>query len=179
MHKTEAGEKRKALTRNAWELARDAKALQKATSHLPAVSRRHNGCKKKQMRLWRRQRPSSSRPGWKILQFRRWKSTNETKKGSKTYVYWMASWSENGKTRNVHLWSSRKMDAESALQKARMMKEEASMLIELTRGKYSIIDVNVCGPGRKILARRSRASFSRQLYVLCSSPQRYKTYHPA
>ena len=37
MHKTEAGEKRKALTRNAWELARDAKALQKAAKHLPAV----------------------------------------------------------------------------------------------------------------------------------------------
>jgi len=37
MHKTEAGEKKKALTRNAWELAGDAKALQKAAKHLPAV----------------------------------------------------------------------------------------------------------------------------------------------
>ena len=43
----------------------------------------------------------------------------ESKKGSKTYTYWMASWREGGKTRNVHLGSTRKMDAEAARQKAR------------------------------------------------------------
>jgi hypothetical protein len=49
----------------------------------------------------------------------------ESKKGSKTYTYWMASWREGDKTRNVHLGSTRKMDAESARQKARKMKAEA------------------------------------------------------
>ena len=39
--------------------------------------------------------------------------------------YWMASWREGGKTRNVHLGSARKMDAEAARQKAREMKAEA------------------------------------------------------
>jgi hypothetical protein len=39
--------------------------------------------------------------------------------------YWMASWREGGKTRNVHLGSARRMDAEAALQKARQMKAEA------------------------------------------------------
>jgi hypothetical protein len=44
---------------------------------------------------------------------------------AKKYGYWMATWREGGKTRNVHLGSSRKMDAEAALQKAREMKAEA------------------------------------------------------
>jgi len=48
-----------------------------------------------------------------------------TRKGSKTYTYWMATWSEGGKTRNVHLGSCTKMDAEAALQKARKLKAEA------------------------------------------------------
>ena len=38
----------------------------------------------------------------------------ETKKGTKTYTYWMASWRKGNKVRNVHLGSSRKMDAEAA-----------------------------------------------------------------
>jgi len=49
----------------------------------------------------------------------------ESKIGSKTYTYWMASWREGDKTRNVHLGSTRKMDAEAARQKARVMKAEA------------------------------------------------------
>ena len=49
----------------------------------------------------------------------------QSRKGSKTYSYWMASWREGGKTRNVHLGSSRKMDAEAARRKAREMKAEA------------------------------------------------------
>jgi hypothetical protein len=49
----------------------------------------------------------------------------ESKKGSKAYTYWMASWRECDKTRNVHLGSTRKMDAEQARQKARAMKAEA------------------------------------------------------
>jgi len=36
----------------------------------------------------------------------------------------MASWREDGKTRNVHLGSARKMDGEAASQKAREMKAE-------------------------------------------------------
>lgn len=48
-----------------------------------------------------------------------------TKKGSKTYHYWMASWREGDKVRNVHLGSCKKLDAEAALQKARALKAEA------------------------------------------------------
>jgi hypothetical protein len=38
------------------------------------------------------------------------KKVKQSRKGSKTYNYWMASWREGGKTRNVHLGSARKMD---------------------------------------------------------------------
>jgi hypothetical protein len=49
----------------------------------------------------------------------------EKAKGDKIYHYWMASWREGGKVRNVHLGSCRKMSGEEALQKARSMKAEA------------------------------------------------------
>ena len=48
-----------------------------------------------------------------------------TKKGSKTYLYWMASWREGGKVKHVHLGSCKKLDAEAALQKARELKAAA------------------------------------------------------
>ena len=48
-----------------------------------------------------------------------------TKKGSKTYGYWVASWREGDRVRNVHIGSCMKMDAEAAMQKARKMKAEA------------------------------------------------------
>ena len=56
---------------------------------------------------------------WKI------EMVKQTGKGSRTYTYWMASWREGDRTRNVHLGSCKKMDAEEALQKARKMKAEA------------------------------------------------------
>jgi hypothetical protein len=49
----------------------------------------------------------------------------ESKKGSKTYTYWMAYWREGDNTRNVRLGGTRKMDVEAARQKARRMKAEA------------------------------------------------------
>lgn len=39
--------------------------------------------------------------------------------------YWMASWREGGKVRNVHLGSCRKVDYETALQKAWKLKAKA------------------------------------------------------
>jgi len=47
---------------------------------------------------------------------------NSTKKGGRSYHYWMATWREKNRTRNEHLGSWGKMDAEQALQKARQEK---------------------------------------------------------
>lgn len=48
-----------------------------------------------------------------------------TKKGSQTYYYWMVSWREGEKVRNVHLGSCKKLDKEAAMQKARAIKKAA------------------------------------------------------
>ena len=48
-----------------------------------------------------------------------------TKKGKMIYGYWMASWRESDRVRNVHLGSCRKLDRETAMQKAKEMKAEA------------------------------------------------------
>ena len=48
-----------------------------------------------------------------------------TKKGSKTYGCWMASWREGDRVRNVHLGSCAKIDQDMAIHKARKMKEDA------------------------------------------------------
>jgi hypothetical protein len=55
------------------------------------------------------------------------KKVKQTSKGSRTYSYWMASWREGGRTRNVHLGICKKMDAEAARRKAREKKEYAAV----------------------------------------------------
>ena len=56
--------------------------------------------------------------------------SKSTKKGTRSYLYWMASWREGGKVRHVHLGSCRKVDRETALQKARKVKADALGLSE-------------------------------------------------
>ena len=58
--------------------------------------------------------------------------TKSTKKGGQSYFYWMASWREGGKIRNVYLGSSQKMSLEQAQELARAMKREALGLSSLT-----------------------------------------------
>jgi hypothetical protein len=48
-----------------------------------------------------------------------------TKKGSKAYTHWTASWRESGKVHNVHPGSTRKLSRQAAMKKARKMKEMA------------------------------------------------------
>ena len=47
------------------------------------------------------------------------------KKATRTYTYWMASWREGNRVRNVYLGSVKNIDAETARQKARKIKAEA------------------------------------------------------
>ena len=120
MHKTTAGEKRKALKEEALELARDAKAAMKADAmekaralegqadSLKAEAEAMEGAARlEDINLWQMEKSKS------------------TKKGTQSYLYWMASWREGGKVRNVHLGSCKKVDHETALQKARKVKAEA------------------------------------------------------
>ena len=124
MHKTPAGERRKSLIREAKELAKDARLLEK-TAHAPSA------CQEAQ-RLQVEVESALAEAEALKLQARLedltvWKmeKVKKSKKGPETYTYWMASWREGDKTRNVHLGSAQKMDAEEALQKAQKIKAEA------------------------------------------------------
>jgi hypothetical protein len=124
MHKTSAGERRKSLIREAKELAKDARFLERAA--------RAPSARQEAQRLQEEASSALARAEALKLQARLedltvWvmEKVKQTRKGSKTYTYWMASWREGNKTRNMHLGSSRKMDVEEALQKARKMKAEA------------------------------------------------------
>ncbi len=59
------------------------------------------------------------------------KKVKTTKKGSRTYHYWMANWREGGKIRNVHLGRCERMSQSEALQKARAIKAKALGLSDL------------------------------------------------
>jgi hypothetical protein len=125
MHKTNAGEKRKALQKEARELARNAKATMKAACVLPEASHKALELQKEADRL--RAEAESLKGAARLEDLAVWtlEKVKSTKRGSRSYHYWMASWREGGKTRNVHLGSCAKMDAEMARQKARKMKAEA------------------------------------------------------
>jgi len=110
---------------DARELARDAKTLQKAAEHLPAARREAQRLQGEAEAALAEAEALKLQARLEDLTVWEMKMVKQRKKGSRTYTYWMASWREGGKTRNVHLGSARKMDAETALQKARQMKAEA------------------------------------------------------
>ena len=120
MHKTTAGEKRKALREEALELARDAKAAMKADAMEKARALEGQADSLKA-------EAEAMEGAARLEDINLWQMAKEktTKKGDQTYLYWMASWREGGKVRNVHLGSCKKVDHETALQKARKLKAEA------------------------------------------------------
>ena len=125
MHKTTAGEKRKALKAEALELARDARSAMKAAKTLPEARGKARTLEDRAASL---QAEVEALKGAARLEDRSvWvmEKAKTTKKGSKTYGYWMASWREGDRVRNVHLGSCAKVDREAAMQKARKMKAEA------------------------------------------------------
>ena len=121
MHKTDTGERRKTLKRDALKLEREAQALTRVKQMEPA----------RKVRLEEADRLKAEAEALKdqsrVEDLQVWQMEKEkaSKKGCKTYAYWMASWREGSKVRNIHLGSCRKMDAEAARLKAQKMKAEA------------------------------------------------------
>ena len=106
------------------EQARDARALQKAVRALAArrEAERLQGEVEKALAQAEAIKLQARLEDLTVWQMEKIK---QIRKGRKTYTYWMASWCEDGKTRNVHLGCSRKMDAAEARRKAKEMKAEA------------------------------------------------------
>jgi hypothetical protein len=113
MHITAAGDRRQALQRTAWELARDARALQKA-AHAPAARQEAERLQGEAEKALAEAKALKLQARLEDLTVWGMKKVKQSRKGSKTYTYWMASWREGGKTRNVHLGSARKMDGKAA-----------------------------------------------------------------
>jgi hypothetical protein len=124
MHRTPSGDRRQALQKEARELARDARALQKV-ARAPAARREAERLQGEAEKALAEAEALKLQARLEDLTVWQMEKVKQSRKGSKTYTYWMTSWREGNKTRNVHLGSSKKMDAEEALQKARKMKAEA------------------------------------------------------
>jgi hypothetical protein len=125
MHKTTAGEKRKALKAEALELAKDAKAVMKAAKILPDASEKARELEGQADELMAESEALRGAARLEDLHIWQMEKVKTTKKGIRSYGYWMASWREGDKVRNVHIGSCAKLDEETALQKARKMKAEA------------------------------------------------------
>jgi len=128
MHKTTAGEKRKALKEEALELAKDAKAAMKAAKTLPEAKEKARELEGQADSL--KAEAEALRGAARLEDLNLWQmqKAKTTKKGSRSYGYWMASWREDDMVRNVHIGSCAKLDEETALQKARKMKADALRL---------------------------------------------------
>jgi len=124
VHKTTAGERRKALKAEALVLARDARTLQK-TKRAPSVLLEAQRLQEEANTALAEAEDLKLQARLEDLNVWQMKKAKTGKKGTQIYTYWMASWREGDKTRNVHLGSCRKVDRETALQKARKAKREA------------------------------------------------------
>lgn len=112
------------MKREALELERDARTLQKAT-RAPAVLQEAQRLQEEANTALAEAEDLKLQARLEDLNIWQMKKAKKGKKGTRIYTYWMASWREGNRTRNVHLGSCKKMDAEAARQKARKMKEEA------------------------------------------------------
>jgi hypothetical protein len=119
MHKTSSGEKRKALRKEALELVMKSRAAMKAAAVLPQASPKARELQEEAGRLRAEAEGLRDRARLEELSIWTMEKVKSTRKGSRTYYYWMATWREESRTRNVHLGSCARMDADAALQKAR------------------------------------------------------------
>jgi hypothetical protein len=113
------------LQREALEMAEDAKATMRAAKTLPKASQKAHKLQEEADKALAESKALKDQARLEDLHVWVMEKTKTTKKGSQSYRYWMATWRESGKTRNVHLGSCAKMDDEAALRKARKLKAEA------------------------------------------------------
>jgi len=119
MRKTEATKKRASLKQEVKKLEKEIKALAKVGQMGPAARTRQDEAN----RLKAEAEALKSTARLEDLHLWQMKKTKRTTaKDTRTYTYWMASWREGNSVRNVHLGSTKMIDAETARQKAREIK---------------------------------------------------------
>ena len=125
MHKTTTSERMKAMKAEARELERDASIALKAAEILPDARLRARELTSHADMLKAEAEALKGAARLEDLHLWQMEKSKTTKKGTRSYFYWMASWREGGKVRHVYLGSCRKVDRETALQKARKAKAGA------------------------------------------------------
>jgi uncharacterized protein YigA (DUF484 family) len=132
MHKTNAGERAKALKKEAQDLVRRAKAQKEAAATIRAA--RVTVMNLQSMAAKRLSQAQAQKLEARLEDLHVWeqRKVKESKAGPKAYTYYMASWREGGKLRNVYLGSSQKMSREEAQEKAKALKRAALGLSSLT-----------------------------------------------
>lgn len=125
MHKTTTSERMKAMKTEARDLERDASIALKAAEILPDARLRARELTSHADMLKAEAEALKGAARLEDLHLWQMEKSKTTKKGTRSYFYWMASWREGGKVRHVHLGSCRKVDRETALQKARKVKAGA------------------------------------------------------
>ena len=125
MHKTAAGERAKALKKEAQDLARRAKAQKEAAATMRAA--RVTVMNLQSMAAKRLSQAQAQKLEARLEDLQVWeqRKVKESKAGPKAYTYYMASWREGGKLKNVYLGSSQRMSREEAQEKARALKRDA------------------------------------------------------
>lgn len=125
MHTTVTGERRKSLKRDARELARDARTLQKAARITPDAHQEARRLQKKADKAMAEAETLKAMARLEDLHIWQMEKEMTTKKGLRKYTYWMASWRDGNKTKNVHLGSCGKISQAKALKKAHELKAKA------------------------------------------------------
>lgn len=122
MHKTETGEKIKAMKAEAARATREAATLAKVRGLEDGAME-----KEEEARLLRGEaedlKPKARLEDLSVYQVEKVKNT--AKGETRTYTYWHASWWEGDRARNVYLGSVAKLSEAAALAKAQKMKAEA------------------------------------------------------
>ncbi len=98
MHRTAAGDRRQALQRTARDLSRDARAPQKA-ARAPAARREAERLQGEAVAALTQAQALKLQARLEDLTVWQMEKVKQSRKGSKTYTHWMASWRDGGKTR--------------------------------------------------------------------------------
>ena len=125
MHKTAAGERAKALKKEAQDLARRAKTQKEAAATMRAARVTVTNLQALAAKRLSQAQAQKLEARLEDLQVWEQKKVKDTKNGPKSYTYYMASWREGKKIRNVYLGSSHKMSREQAQELAKRLKSEA------------------------------------------------------
>jgi hypothetical protein len=122
MHRTETGEKIKAMKAEAARSEREAATLAKVRGLEAGAVEREEEARRLRSEV-EDLKPKARLEDLSVYQVEKEKPT--AKGEARTYTYWYASWWEGDRARNVYLGSVAKLSEEAALGKARKIKASA------------------------------------------------------